>query len=136
MNSGAKISACNQLCSQQIRKCGQTVDKTTWTERPGVQLCKATKCSNITGLYSSLWIDVHAVSPKEKQWSYHSEEDPCVLWLTYTPSLVPILVKLIFAIAALLPLQQVDGCQRESLPCFQELQFCNSWLSKRAASTN
>lgn len=115
--SGAKIFTCKQLRSQQICKCGQTVDKSIWTERPGVQLRKATKCSNTTCSYSSSWTDIHTLPSKEKQWSYHSEEDPHVLRLTYAPSLAPILVELIFAIGALLPLQ----CQRENLPCFQEL---------------
>lgn len=86
-------------------QCRQTLDKSILTESPGVQLWKATKCSNIPCSYSSLWTDIHAVPPKEKHWSYHSEEDPCVLRPTYAASRIPILVELIFVICALLPLQ-------------------------------
>lgn len=115
ITSRAKIFACDQLCSQQIHKCGQTVDKFIWTEIREVQLQKATKCGNTTCSYTSLWTDIHTVPPKEKHWSYYSEDDPHVLWLTYTPSLVSILAKLIFAIGALLPLQWVDGKEKTFL---------------------
>lgn len=105
MMAGAKIFACNQLCSQQIWKHGQTADKSIWTETPWVQLWKATKRTKHHLLILQFAERHSCCSTQRKAVELLFRR---VLQLTYALNLVPIFVKLIFAIGALLPLQQVD----------------------------
>lgn len=111
MMAGAKIFASDQLCSQQIWKHGQTADKSIWTETPWVQLWKATKCTKHHVLMLQLAERHSRCSTQRKAVELLFRR---VLQLTHALSLVPILVKLIFAIGALL--------------------VCNRWMSERKPS--